>query len=275
MQRRTVLRSATMAALAPFLPLAHQPPVQEPRWQPDGRGARALLGVITPDFDPVPESEIATIAPPAVSVHASRVFWNRQARSFADPPHVDSAVERLAELAPQMILFGFSSSSYAITRDEENALLARLAQLAPRSTILLTTLAAVAAMRALKVQRLAIMHPPWFSSEINAAAEAYYRGHGLDVVACARMTPARTFTEVAPAEVFERASALVPPTAEALLIGGNGRRAVGTIARLEASLKRPVLTANQVLAWAALSRLGLAGEVTNYGRVFQAAVVPR
>jgi len=142
MQRRALLRTATLAAVTPFVPAARASTTQEPEWQPDGRGARARLGVLTPDFDPVPESEIAAMAPPGISVHASRVFWNRQARSFADPPHVDGAVERLAELAPQMILFGFSSSSYAITRTEENALLARLAQHAQRSTILLTTLAA-------------------------------------------------------------------------------------------------------------------------------------
>ena len=210
------------------------------------------------------------MSPPGVSVHASRVFWNRQARAFAEPPHVDAAIERLAELAPEMILFGFSSSSYVITRAEEDAMVARLAQLAPRSTILITTLAAVSALRTLKMRRVAIMHPPWFSPETNAAGEAYYRTHGFDVVACAPMSPSRTFTEVAPNEVFERARALVPASAEALLIGGNGLRAVGTIAPLEAALKRPVLTANQVLAWAALSRLGLAGEVGKYGRVFHA-----
>lgn len=271
MQRRALLRSATLG-IAPLLSGANPFPLQEPRWQPDGVGDKARLGVLTPDFDPVPETEVAVIAPVGVSVHASRVFWNRQARSFADPPHVDTAVERLAELAPQMILFGFSSSSYFLTRSEEDALLARLAQHAPRSTIVLTTLAAAAALRALKVRRVAVMHPPWFSNETNAAGEAYYRSHGFDVVACAQMTPARTFREVAPAEVFERANAFVPPSAEALLISGNGLRAVGMIAHLEAVLNRPVITANQVLAWAALARLGLAGEVTRYGRIFQVPV---
>jgi maleate isomerase len=269
MQRRALLRSATVGAIAPFLSGGRASATQEPEWQPDGRGVRARLGVLTPDFDPVPETEIAAIVPQGVSVHASRVFWNRQARSFADPPHIDGAVERLAELAPQMILFGFSSSSYMMSRADEDALVARLAQRAPRSTVVLTTLAATGALRALKIRRVAIMHPPWFSSETNAAGEAYYRSHGFDVVACAPLTPSRTFTEVPPAEVFKRASAFVPPSAEAFLISGNGLRAVGIIARLEAWLNRPVLTANQVLAWGALSRLGLATEVTRYGRLFQ------
>ncbi|HYW32616.1 MAG TPA: hypothetical protein VE869_14050 [Gemmatimonas sp.] len=266
-----MLRSASIGALASFLPDTNALAVQEPQWEPDGYGARARLGVLTPDFDPVPETEIAAIAPPGVSVHASRVIWNRNARAFAEPPHVDNAVERLAELAPQTILVGFSSSSYVISRDEENAMLARLAPRALRSSIVLSTLATVAALRALGARRVAVMHPPWFSAEMNAAGEAYYRRHGLDVVACALMTPARTFREVAPDEVFEQARAFVPASADAFLISGNGLRAVGMIARLEASIKRPVLTSNQVLAWAALTQLGLAREVTRYGRIFQVA----
>jgi hypothetical protein len=42
-------------------------------WQPDGSGWRARIGVLTPHFDPVPESEFWTMAPEGVSVHAARV----------------------------------------------------------------------------------------------------------------------------------------------------------------------------------------------------------
>lgn len=155
---------------------------------------------------------------------------------------------------------------------EEDALRARLERKIAGTTLILPTLATVAALRALKIHRIAIMHPPWFSGETNANGERYYREHGLDVVRCQRMTPARTFTEVPPAEVFERASALTPPDAEAMVIAGNGLRAVGTIAALEAALERPVVTANQVLLWAALRHLGGANTVTRYGRIFQVAV---
>ena len=41
-------------------------------WQPDGSGWRARIGVLTPHFDPVPESEFWTMAPEGVSVHAAR-----------------------------------------------------------------------------------------------------------------------------------------------------------------------------------------------------------
>ena len=270
MNRRTLLRSAALSAFAaPLLPKRHVSTQQSARWQSDGVGSRARLGVLTPDFDPVPESEIAAMAPPGISVHSSRIPRRPQARGYTEAPHVDDAVDRLVELAPPAIVFGYSSSSYFLERHEENALRTRLERKVAGTTLILPTLATVAALRALKINRIAIMHPPWFSAETNANGERYYRGHGFDVVRCERLTPARSFAEVQPAEIFQRARALVPSDAEALVIAGNGLRAVGTIAALEAELERPVVTANQVLLWAALRRLGGANTVTRYGRIFQ------
>ena len=275
MNRRTLLRSAALAAFAaPLLPERHVSTLQGARWQPDGLGSRARVGVLTPDFDPVPESEIVAMAPPGISVHSSRIARRPQARGYTEAPHVDDAVDRLAELAPPAILFGYSSSSYFIEREEEHALRTRLERKIAGTTFILPTLATVAALRALKINRIAILHPPWFSAETNANGERYYRGHGLDVARCQRMTPTRTFTEVQPAEVFEQAIALMAPEAEALVIAGNGLRAVGTIAALEAALGRPVVTANQVLLWAALRHVGGVNSVTRYGRIFQLAAEP-
>ena len=42
-------------------------------WQPDGAGWTAKIGILTPHMDPVPETEFQTLAPPGVSIHASRV----------------------------------------------------------------------------------------------------------------------------------------------------------------------------------------------------------
>ena len=270
MNRRALLRSAVLSVFAtPLFPKGRVSAQRGVRWQSDGVGSRARLGVLTPDFDPVPESEIAAMAPLGISVHSSRIARRPHPRGYTEAPHVDDAVDRLAELAPRAILFGFSSSSYFIERQEEVELRTRLERRVAGAKLLLPTLATVAALRVLQINRVAIMHPPWFSPETNANGERYYRGHGFDVIRCERMTPARRFTEVQPAEVFDRAKASVPRNAEALVIAGNGLRAVGTIAALEAELKRPVVTANQVLLWAALQHLGGANKVTRYGRIFQ------
>jgi maleate isomerase len=60
----------------------------------------------------------------------------------------------------------------------------------------------------------------------------------------------------------------MPGNADAVLIGGNGFRAVGAIEALEEDLGRPVLTANQVAFWNALRYAGVRMPVTHYGRLF-------
>lgn len=276
MNRRHFLMLAGASALAPSAmgsPSAQ--PTQSGRWQPDGLGALLRIGVLTPDFDPVPESELCAMAPPGVSVHVSRVPWNRQARAFAEPPHVDSAVERLAGVPPQVTLYAFSSSSYVLEAREEDAMRARLEQRGGGVPILLTCPSGIAALRVLGAQRLAVIHPPWFSAELNARGEQYYQAGGFEVTLCASMKPERPFTEVAASEVFDWTKANVPRHSDAVFIAGNGLRAVGAIHALEESLRRPVLTANQVLLWRALQRIGAAPRVTQYGRVFRAPTPAR
>ncbi len=84
------------------------------------------------------------------------------------------------------------------------------------------------------------------------------------------MQPNRLFSEVAPREVFDVVVAHTPKAAQAVFIGGNGMRAVGTIEALEKKLGRPVLTANQIILWQALAAMGEARRVVRYGRIFHA-----
>jgi maleate isomerase len=239
-----------------------------PHWQSDGVGSFARIGVLTPAFDPVPESEMWAMAPRGVSLHASRVRWNGDMRSFSQPPHVDTATELLAGLAPQVILYAFTGSSYLLGAEEDDTLRTRLEKCARGVPVILTAVAASEALRLMGVRRLALIHPPWFAEEVSAKGKDYFQKRGMEVVFCARMTPLRKFTEVPPTEVFDWAKANVPREAEAVFIGGNGLRAIGVIQALEESFGKPVLTANQVAFWQALRLVGMTSEVSQHGRIF-------
>ncbi len=239
-------------------------------WQPDGTGSLARMGVLTPAFDPVPESEAWAMAPQGVSIHASRVSIKRgDASSFAEPPHVDAAIELLADVKPTAILYAYTSSSYVLGAEAEEALLNRLEAVVPGIPIVLAAIAASEALRALNIRRVAVVHPPWFTEEVNRKGEDYFRSRGFEVVSCARLTPLRTFAEVPAAEVHDWVKANVPRQAEAALIAGNGLRAVGVIQALEAALGRPVLTANQVTFWQALRTAGVTAPISRYGQLFK------
>jgi maleate isomerase len=275
MERRQFIILAGAAAIeAPALTLRVLSQSEGLRWQPDGGGSIARIGVLTPDFDPVPESEMWTMAQHGVSVHVSRVVWNRHpewdrdARVFGEPPNVDNATKQLAAVKPQVIVYAFSSSSYVLGTEGDDALRTRLEKTAGDVPVILTCPAATEALHSLGVHRIALIHPPWFKNELTAAGMNYFRKQGFEVVLSVAMTPPRSFTEVPAAEVYEWATKNVPRQAEALFIAGNGLRAIGAIQALEESLARPVLTANQVAFWGALQLAHVNAKPNLYGRIF-------
>jgi maleate isomerase len=248
-------------------------------WEPDGLGYRARIGLLTPNDDAVPESEFWMMAPEGVSVHVSRVLL-LDTRTYSNPPHPDDAIALLAALPMKAIVFAFTTTSYILGPDGEQALKVRLEKHSNGIPVLLTGTAAVAGFRALGVRRVALIHPPWFADNENQLGVAYFRKQGFDVVYASQMDlrglpiakpsdPLRKFTEIYPAEIYEFARKNVPDNAEAVFFGGNGFRAIGVISALEDELGVPVLTGNQVAFWYALRQAGVHVPVTGYGRVFR------
>jgi maleate isomerase len=269
------LGSGTLCALPAIVQTAGS---DRHSWQPDGLGYRARIGLLTPNDDAVPESEFWTMAPEGVSVHVGRVLLV-DTRTFADPPHPDDATALLAALPMQAIVFAFTTTSYLLGPDGEQALKARLEQRANGIPVLLPCPAAVAAFRALGVRRIALMHPPWFADDEQQLGIVYFQNQGFDVVYANQLRlrglpvakptdPLRKFTELYPAELYAFARTQVPATAEAVFFSGNGFRAIGVIAALEEDLGRPVLTANQVAFWYALRQADVHAPVNGYGRLF-------
>ena len=248
-------------------------------WRPDGLGYRARIGLLTPNDDAVPESEFWTMAPEGVSVHVARLLLV-DTRTFADPPYPDDATALLAALPMQAIVLAFTTTSYVLGPDGEQALKARLEKRSNGIPVLTTGAAAIAAFRALGTRRIALIHPPWSADDEQQLGIAYFRNQGFDVVYANQMRlrglevakpsdPLRKFTELYPAELYAFARTEVPSTAEAVFFGGNGFRAIGMIAALEEELGRPVLTGNQVAFWYALRQAGVRAPVNGYGRVFR------
>ena len=251
-------------------------------WQPDGAGWRARIGVLTPHHDPVPESEFQAMAPPGVSVHAARVPLGvvgpdgrvtRQggpgmARAFAEPPHVDAMAALLAAIPRHVVVYAFTSSSYILGADADAALKARLEERTGGIPVVVATSAACLALRAVRARRIAVVHPPWFSAEVDQLGAEYFRAQSFEVVHHGPAPLRDDFGEVHPAQIYEWARRVVPASAEAVFIGGNGLRAIGAIRALEEDLGRPVLSANQVVFWRALCLAGVRAPVDGYGRLF-------
>jgi len=250
-------------------------------WQPDG-WAQTRIGVLTPELDVCPEAEFRALAGTAISIHAARVrqktydpaeaagrtIATDRVRAFADPPLVDAAAESLAAAPLHAIAYCFTSSSYVRGAADDAALKSRLERRTRGIPVAITATAAVAALSALSVRRLAIVSPPWFSTELDRQGARYFESQGFEVVHSGPAGLPSDQQAIQPGELYDWILTRVPERAEAVFIGGNGLRAVGVIKALEKALNRPVLTANQVAFWHALALVGLSLPIVDYGQVF-------
>ena len=251
-------------------------------WRPDGTACRARIGVLTPHLDPVPESEFQALAPGGVSIHAARVPLGMvgpdgrimprvnadTARAFSQSPALDDAARLLSAVHPKAVVYAFTSSSYILGVEADAKLRGRLEKCIGGIPVVIQAMALIAALRALAVRRIALIHPPWFSPELDALGATYFRGCGFDIVHNAPAELRSEFGEIEPEKIFHWVTAHVPQTAEAVVIGGSGFRAIGAIEALEGALGRPVVSANQAAFWHALRTAGVEKGVSRYGRIF-------
>ena len=254
-------------------------------WEPDGWGSRARIGLLTPHNDIVPEDEFGAMAPSGVAIHVARVplGWRSGAepppigldavRAFASPPHLDEATELVAATPISVIAYAFTSSSYLLGQEGDAALKSRLEVRSDGVPIVMPCPAMVLALHALRISRLAIVHPPWFPPQLDQLGADYFRKHGCEVVyAAAAVGLPASQSGIEPAQVYEWVRTHVPDTADAVFIGGGGLRAIAAIRALEDTLARPVFSANQVLFWHALRLARVEAPVARYGQIFSCAL---
>src|SRR5262249_56825516 len=150
----------------------------------------------TPHADVCPESEFRALAPDGISIHSGRVplgvykpggtmdptIAEDPVRAFADPPFVDDAAELLAAAPLHAIVYGFTSSSYVRGAADDAALKTRLETRTRGIPVVIPCAAAVKALTALGAKRLALISPPWFSTEMDRQGARYFQSQGFELV---------------------------------------------------------------------------------------------
>ena len=252
-------------------------------WMPDGSAGRARIGVLTPHFDAVPESEFQAMAPDGVSIHSARVPLGMVgpdgeviphvdaeiAKAFASPPAVDEAASLLSAVEPKAIVYAFTSSSYILGPVGDEELQARLQTRTKGIPVIVQSAALVSALRTLRASRISLIHPPWFSDDLDALGASYFRRQGIEVLAHGQAKLTQAYSDMSRAAILDWVLKHTPDQAEAAVLGGGGFRATGAIAAIEEQLNRPVLSANQAAFWTALRLSSIDDHLEGYGRVFE------
>lgn len=222
-------------------------------------GARARIGVATPQANPTVEPEMRLLLPAAIGVYGTRLVHPAQdveTRLDHYIRHLPEALGSFGSMRLAAFGFGCTGSSYRAGPALEDELTSVAAN--QRGISVIT--AAQAIRRALGVfgaRRIALVSP--YPSGLAESGYAYWKADGLTLVETLRVDPVLTDThriyELTSEDAYAALASLTRHDVDAIVVSGTGMPTLHALRRWRSEhgeSSPPVLSSNLCLAWALL-----------------------
>jgi maleate isomerase len=216
------------------------------------------IGVVTP-YDFALDRELWRWLPDDVSLHLTRMPYAplpatlEMAVRVSSPELVAQGFTDVKAVSPQCMAYACTSGSFIGGLAAEAELVSAMTEAGAPAAVT-TSGALLEALTHLDVVRIITVTP--YIAELTVGLTTFLGEAGVDVVAAAGMGLISDIWTVP----YDITAALVRDTdtddAQAVFISCTNLPTYDVIAPLEAELKKPVLTANQVTMWAALRTIG-------------------
>jgi maleate isomerase len=216
------------------------------------------IAVVAP-FDMALDRELWRWVPDDVSLHITRMPYaplavtTEMAVHISDPELVARGVTDTIAVSPLVAAYACTSGSFVGGLAGEAALVTAMVDAGAPAAVT-TSGALIAALRHLDVTRIATITP--YTADLTAGLSDFLAEAGVQVVAAAGLGLTSDIWTVP----YDVTAGLVRDTdvddARAVFISCTNLPTYDMIATLEAELGKPVLTANQVTMWSALTVVG-------------------
>lgn len=165
-----------------------------------------------------------------------------------------------------VLAYGCTSGTMVIGEDE---VFARLRAARPGIACTSPPTAALAALQALGLRRIAVLTP--YTEDVNRRVIDYFTGRGLDIAAFGAFNKGSDaeIAAIAPASIVAAARALDTPDIEGIFLSCTGLRGAAVVEAIEEQLGKPVITSNQAMAWHAMRLAGYREPVQGFGRLLR------
>ena len=234
-------------------------------------GDRGRLGFLVPSGNSVAEPELHAMLPPGVVGLVTRLELrgSSEAELLNMATGLEAASRLLADAKPALI--GFHCTAVSTFAPEMAEDIRRRIEAASGLPACATADGILAALGLLGARRVLLVTP--YIQPVHEREIGFLASHGITTIggSCLGVNGNAAMALIPPAEIAAqaRAAAAAAPGADACFISCTAIRSAGLIAGLEAELGMPVLTSNQIMAWHATRRLGLADVVPGFGRLMQ------
>lgn len=232
---------------------------------------RARLGLLVPFTNTNLEADMALMCPPGLSLHVARIGgYDADEIPDAEQMHglgaadLDGPLTLLMGAKPDVVLYGCTSATLTHGPAFDRALAQRLRTQGTASVTAAGAL--VHALQHLGITRIGFASP--YVPAINDLAIAFLAEMGIGT--CARAEVAEVLDNdgqgaMTPEAVHDLGARADHADAQAIVLSCTDMRSVETIARLEATLGKPVITSNQAMLFEALQKLGVAEPLPGFG----------
>ncbi len=216
------------------------------------------VGIVAP-FDFALDRELWRWVPDDVSLHVTRTPFVPVevsldlARLVSEHETLREAVRALSAVAPEVVAYACTSGSFVGGGAGERAMVAAMAQ-AGEVPSLTTSGALLDALHEIEARRVAIVTP--YTKSVTDSLEDYLDESGITITGRSYLGLTREIWRVPYRDVVDMAREAAGDAPDALFISCTNLPTYDVIPQLEAELRMPVLSANQVTMWAALRAVG-------------------
>ncbi|WP_238152759.1 Asp/Glu racemase [Kribbella speibonae] len=219
------------------------------------------VGVVAP-YDFALDRELWRWVPDDVTLHVTRTPYAPMAATvemavhISDPQLIAQTTYNVLAVAPLAVAYACTFGSFVGGLTGELALVdAMVGAGAPAAVT--TSGALLLALRRLGVSRIATVTP--YTNDLTAGLTAFLAQAGIEVVATAGLGLIAQIWAVPYETTVELVRSVDSDLVEAIFISCTNLPTYDVIAGLEATLGKPVLTANQVTMWSVLELAGHTG----------------
>ncbi len=219
---------------------------------------QAGIGVVVP-YDFALDRELWRWLPDDVSLHFTRMphapmpATLEMAVHISDPETAAQSVVDVSAASPLVMAYACTSGSFVGGPLAERALVAAMMG-AGALAALTTSGALLEALRHLEITRIATATP--YTADLTVGLTAFLGESGIEVTAASGLGLISDIWTVPHEVTMQLVRETDTADADAVFISCTNMPTYDVIAALEAELHKPVLTANQVTMWHALSLIG-------------------
>ena len=234
------------------------------------------IGVIYPS-DGVLDHEFWRCVPPGVSVHVTRVLSSaamdpslkESARHtmMAESTDLDDAARTFSLIGASAVAYACTAASFTRGVGHDRDIIDRIGSGSgnPATT---TSTAAVAALQALGVRKLAVAAP--YEDEVCERLRRFMSDSGFDIVSLKNLgLSGMDIGKVSDDGVHALGVEAMSDDADGLFISCTGLRTIEVVEALENDLGRPVVSANQATMWHALRIGGIDAKLDGLGQLYR------